>query len=284
MTTRTLRVDRSNAEQARAWDGEEGAYWAAHADRFDRAVRGYEAPLLDAAAIGPGDRVLDIGCGTGESARDAARLAVGGSVLGVDLSGQMLRVAWGRALGEGLGNIAFERADAQTHPFPDARFDIAVSRNGAVFFADPVAAFRNIARALRPGGRLVLLVWQPPSRNEWFLAFTAALAAGRVLPEPPPGAPGPFSLADPERARACLMAAGFGVPRVEGLSAPMCFGSDPEDAYRFVSGMFDRMLGDLGAGERNRALARLRASLAAHGTPDGVLYDSAAWLVTALRP
>jgi SAM-dependent methyltransferase len=196
----------------------------------------------------------------------------------------MLRVAWGRALAEGLGNIAFEQADAQTHPFPDARFDIAVSRTGAVFFADPVAAFRNIARALRPGGRLALLVWQPPSRNEWFLAFTAALAAGRALPEPPPGAPGPFSLADPERARAHLMAAGFGVPRVEGLSAPMCFGADPEDAYRFVSGMFDRMLGDLGAGERNRALTRLRASLAAHGTPDGVLYDSAAWLVTALRP
>ncbi|WP_274560795.1 class I SAM-dependent methyltransferase [Streptomyces spiramyceticus] len=279
-----LRADPSNAEQVRAWDGEEGAYWAAHADQFDRAVRGYQPRFLEAAAIGAGERVLDIGCGTGESARAAARLAVGGSVLGVDLSGEMLRVARQKAAEEGLGNVRFEQADAQTYPFPEGKFDAAISRSGAMFFAEPVTAFRNIARALRPGGRLVLLVWQALSRNEWFLAFTTALAAGRTLPAPPPGAPGPFSMADPDEVRARLTAAAFNEPRFEDLSAPMHFGPDAEQAYAFVSGLRGWMLDGLDESGRHRALTDLRATLDAHETPSGVLYESAAWLITADLP
>ncbi|WP_432194010.1 class I SAM-dependent methyltransferase [Streptomyces sp. bgisy027] len=281
--TKTLQVDPANAEQARAWDGEEGSYWAEHADQFDRALCDYQARFLDAAAIGPADRVLDIGCGTGQTSHDAARRAPAGWVLGVDLSAEMLRVAQQRAVAEQLGNLRFEQADAQIHPFPAGEFDVAISRTGTMFFADPLGAFRNVARALRRGGRLVQLVWQSPPRNEWIGAFTSALAAGRPLPAPAPDAPGPFSLSEPEHVRGVLAAAGFEQPRFQGLTAPMHFGADAEDAYRFVVGLLAWMLDDLDDTGRARALAALRATIEGHQEPEGVLYPSATWLVTATR-
>ncbi|WP_371680384.1 class I SAM-dependent methyltransferase [Streptomyces sp. NBC_01276] len=277
-------VDPSNAEQARAWDGREGAYWAEHADRFDRALRAYRPDFLAAADVSAADQVLDVGCGTGEITRDAARTATGGRALGVDLSAAMLRVARERAAAEGLHNADFVRADAQVHPFPAAAFDVAVSRMGTMFFADPVAAFRNIGGALRPAGRFVQSVWQPLSRNEWFLSFTGALAAGRPLPAPEPGSPGPFALSDPDRIRAVLGAAGFTQVRLEAHEEPMWFGEDADDAERFTLGMLGWMLEDLDAAGRGRAADGLRTTLAAHGTDHGVLYGSAAWTVRAVRP
>ncbi|MFF3288417.1 class I SAM-dependent methyltransferase [Streptomyces sp. NPDC003023] len=284
MSAETSRVDPSNAEQALAWDGDEGAYWAAHHDEFDRAIRAYQRPFLDAAALHRGERVLDIGCGNGVTSRAAARLTVGGPVLGVDLSGAMLRFARQEAAREGLDSVRHEQADAQTCPFPEASFDVAISRAGAMFFSDPVAAFRNIARALRPGGRLVLLVWQGLERNEWFRSLANAAAAGRELPLPQPGAPGPFAMADPDVVRERLTAAGFEEPEVTGLERPMNFGRDAEQAYAFVSGMLARLVEDLDEAGRARALAGLRADIEAHATPEGVLYTSATWIVTATRP
>ncbi len=121
MAVGAARIDPANAEQARAWDGNDGAYWAAHADRFDAAVRGYRTPFLNAAAIEATERVLDIGCGTEGSSRDAARRAHLGSVLGVDLSAGMLEVARRTAERKGLTNVRFEQADAQVYPFPAQR-------------------------------------------------------------------------------------------------------------------------------------------------------------------
>ncbi|MEU6284569.1 methyltransferase domain-containing protein [Streptomyces sp. NPDC047028] len=281
--TRTLRVAPSNADQARAWDGSEGEYWAQEADQFDRALRAYRTRFLDAAGIGPAERVLDIGCGTGETTRDAARRAGAGHAVGLDLSAEMLSVARQRAAAEQLSNAVFEQADAQVHPLPEDEFDAAISRTGTMFFADPAAAFRNVARGLRPGGRFVQLVWQVPQRNEWFTAFTTALAAGRDLPTPPPDAPGPFALADPDRVSALLTDAGFRAPHIEALTAPMHFGADPETAQRFVTGLLGWLLTELDEDARARALADLRASLEAHRTPEGVLYPSATWLVTTAR-
>jgi SAM-dependent methyltransferase len=283
MASGALTVDPRNAEQARAWDGDEGAYWAAHSERFDAAMRGYRRPFLDAAAIAPGEQVLDIGCGTGQSARDAARRAHPGWVLGLDLSSAMLEVARRAAEREGVSNVRFERADAQVHPLPADAFDVAVSRAGAMFFADPVAAFANVLRALRPGGRLVLLIWQAPPRNEWFTEFAAAFAAGRVPPGPPPAAPGPFSLADPARARAVLSAAGFTATTLDDVRAPMYFGDVAAAALAFVEGLFGWMLDGLDADGRERARANLRDSLDRHTTAEGVWYGSAAWLVGARR-
>src|SRR5215468_3514402 len=147
-----LHVDPANAEQARAWDGDEGAYWAQNAERFDRAVAAYRERFLAAAGIGRADRVLDIGCGTGQTTRDAARAAADGAALGVDLSGQMIALARRLAARQGIANARFEQADAQIHPFPGHWFDAAISRTGTMFFADPTTAFANIARALRPAG------------------------------------------------------------------------------------------------------------------------------------
>src|SRR5579884_699004 len=194
-----------NVEQAAAWDGPSGEYWAAHQARFDAAMEPHHARLMAAAAIAPGERVLDIGCGNGQSTRDAARAArAGGSVLAVDLSGPMLDRARRTAEADGLTTIRFEQADAQTYAFPAGAFDVALSRFGVMFFADPVAAFTNIGTALRPGGRLALLVWQPLAANEWMTTIRQALVMGRELPVPPPGAPGPMGLADADFASSVL--------------------------------------------------------------------------------
>jgi ubiquinone/menaquinone biosynthesis C-methylase UbiE len=134
--TSSLPVDASNAEQLRAWDGDEGACWAARADHFDRSVARHHQRLMAAAEIGWAERVLDVGCGTGRTTRDAARATGAGSALGVDLSAAMLAVARRRAAEEGLTNARFEQVDAQVHPFVPEAFDLAISRTGAMFFGD----------------------------------------------------------------------------------------------------------------------------------------------------
>lgn len=283
-TTNNIRVDPANIEQLRAWDGDEGAYWAAHADHFERALDAYDEAFFTAAAITAGARVLDVGCGTGEATREAARAATAGTAVGVDLSSAMLDVARRRASEVGLANVAFEQADAQIHPFEPASFDLVIGRTSAMFLGDRVAALTNIAAALRPSGRLVLLTWQGPAGNEWIREFSGALAAGRDLPGPPPGAPGPFTLADPDVIRSVLTAAGYTDISLDDRREPMWFGTDTEDAYQLVSGLMSWMLDGLDDARRAGALDALRTTIAAHETADGVVYESAAWIITATRP
>ncbi len=279
----TFPVAPSNLEQNRAWDGGEGDYWASHARQFDEGVAAYHEPLMRSSAIRPEDRVLDIGCGTGQTTRDAARLATEGSALGVDLSGRMLEVASSRAVEEQLTNVSFEQADAQVHPFAPSTFDVAISRTGTMFFGDPTAGFTNVARALRPSGRLVMVAWQPIADNEWFREIVAALAAGRDLPAPPPDAPSPFALSAPERVRTVLTAAGYDDPVFEDLRGPMYFGPTAEDAYRFVLGLQGWMLDGLDEAGRTRARDALLATMTAHQSDGGVQFGSAMWLITATR-
>jgi SAM-dependent methyltransferase len=276
-----------NLEQADAWDGPEGEYWALHHARFDATIAPHHAVLLKAAAIAPGERVLDIGGGNGITSRDAAR-AVGpsGEVLGVDLSGPMLARAEQLATEEGLGNVRFERGDAQVHPFKPAAFDLVMSRFGVMFFENPVAAFSNISSALCPGGRLAMLVWQSVAANEWISAIGAALAVGRDLPAPPPGAPSPFALADNDYVHRTLTGAGFTDVAFAASEQAWNVGSDADDAYTFVTGLrvVHMLLEDLDDGKRSEALDNLRAALAAHETAGGVEFGSAAWVVTARKP
>ena len=276
-----------NVDQAEAWDGPEGEHWALHHERFDRTISPHHRTLMPATAIAPGERVLDIGCGNGLTSRDAAR-AVGpsGSVLGVDLSGPMLARATQLAKDEGLDNVRFEQADAQVHRFEQGAYDLVMSRFGIMFFLDPVAAFTNIASALRPGGRLVAAVWQSVPANEWVSAMRDALAVGRDLPMPPPGAPSPFSLADPDFARSVLTDAGFTDIDFARSEHPWHMGSQTDDAYDFITGLhvIKMMLEDLDDATRAQALDNLRATIAAHQTPDGVVFGSAAWIITARKP
>jgi SAM-dependent methyltransferase len=279
-----LIADPSNADMVGAWDGNEGAFWVKRAQRFDETLAGLQHRFLAAAAIRRSDRVLDVGCGNGKSTRDAARIASDGSALGVDLSSQMLRYARSAATSEGVDNVEFRHADAQIHEFEPESFDLVISRLGSMFFGDPIAAFTNLRGALRPGGRLTLVVWQSLADNEWLSAFRAAVAMGRDLPAPPTNAPSPFSLADPDRVRTILDAAGFADVALEDLHAPMSFGPDPDDAFAFITEMGGWMLNGLDDADRDAALKALRATIAEHTGADGVSYDCAAWIVTARKP
>lgn len=270
---------------AEAWDGEEGADWTENADRYHATGVAIWQRFLDADLIRAEDRVLDIGCGTGHSTRDVARLTSRGSVLGVDLSSRMLALARERSAAVGLTNTQFIQADAQVHPFEPAVFDIAISSFGVMFFADRDAAFDNIGRALRPGGRIALLAWRGLEENEWLVALRDALAAGRDLPSPPMGGPGPFGLADVDGATACLAGAGFEDVLFTPIDEPVFLGTDAEDAYEFVRtlGLFRGLTNGLDEATRADAVAKLRAMLTDHQTADGVLLESGAWLITASK-
>jgi SAM-dependent methyltransferase len=283
-TQHPLVADPSNSGQVGAWDGNEGAFWTAQARRFDETLANCHGPFLAAAAIREGHRVLDVGCGTGQATRDAARVAINGSVLGVDLSSQMIALARDTAAAEGLDNVEFRQADAQIHPFENAEFDVAISRMGSMFFGDPIAAFTNLHRALRPEGRLTLLTWQGVSDNEWLTQFRAALAAGRDLPTPPPEAPSPFALADPDRVTAILTTAGFADVSLQSLHEPMSFGPDPDAAFDFVSELTGWMREGLDETRRDAALAALRTTIAEHTGDHGVTYQSATWIIQAHKP
>ena len=186
---------------------------------------------------------------------------------------------------EGIANVGFEQADAQVHPFDEAAFDLAISSFGAMFFADPVAAFANIGRALRSEGRLALLVWRELARNEWLTALRGALALGRVLPEPPPGAPGPFGLADSDRVRRILTASGFEAVDLAPVDEAVELGADPDDAFEFVRtmGIVEGLTQDLDEAAKARALDNVHEVLAAHHTGEGVVLGTSAWLITARR-
>jgi SAM-dependent methyltransferase len=272
-----------NADMAAAWDGPEGDHWADNAARYDATSIAFRRALLAALDLHAHSSVLDIGCGAGSTTLEAARVASEGTVLGVDLSSRMLAVGRAAAAADGLEHVRFKQADGQVHPFEPASFDIAISSFGAMFFADQVAAFANIRRALRPGGSMALLAWRELARNEWVSSVRAPLAAGRALPTPPPGAQGPFSMADRDITTERLVAAGFQGVEFTSIDEAVCFGRDIEDAYSFVStfGITLGLTADLDHAARHAALAQLRQSLEAHQTADGVLYDGSPWLITA---
>ena len=281
---RTWPFEVVNVEQATAWDGEEGDDWTINADRYDAAQRRYNGLLVKAGRIGGRDRVLDVGCGAGIGTREAAR-ATRGEVVGVDLSSRMLEEARRRSAASSITNTSFIQADAQVHVFDPASFEVAISRFGTMFFADPAAAFTNINHALRRDGRLALLSWQGLAKNDWVLLLRDALAAGRTLPEPPIGVPGPFGLADAAAVQAILTSAGFESVDLQEVNEPMYFGADVADAFSFVTGLgLTRGLLD-GLDERTqaKALQTLRERLSEHTTSDGVLVGASAWLITAQR-
>ena len=274
-----------NAAQAQAWNGYEGEHWAAHDHRYDAVNSGFNAFVLDAAGIGDDCRVLDIGCGTGQLTREAARRAPQGHATGVDLSAPMLARARARAAKQEIANVTFTRGDAQSCPFPPGGFDAAVSRFAVMFFADPVAAFANIGAALRPGGRLAFVSMAPMAGTDMGAIFGAVAAE---LPPPPvaPQTPSPLSLAEPGRIEAILTDAGFTAVTCARVEAGQVWGRDVEDAAAFIWGWgpVQFQAGRAGADTTARARAALTAALRPFETPAGVVTRGPAWLVTARRP
>jgi len=202
----------------------------------------------------------------------------------------MLERARRRSAEEGVSNVSFQRGDAQSHVFPAAHFDLLISRFGSMFFADPLAAFTNFARAARPGARLVLLVWQAEEQNEWAWTLRQLLSGGAGAPAVAGTAPAtesgldPFSLSDPDRVRFILGAAGFVEIEFAEVREPVYYGPDAAAALDLVRDMKQPrdVLARMRAAEAERTLVGLRETLAAHETAEGVLFDSRAWLVTAV--
>jgi SAM-dependent methyltransferase len=274
-------VDATNAEQASDWDGADGEYWAKYHKEYERLLGVFDDTLVEAGAVSSDDRCLDIGCGTGATTLALAARAVHGSALGLDLSGRMLTLAREAADRAAVRNVEFVQADAQVHPFETATFDVAVSRMGCMFFGDPATAFANIGRALRPGGRLALTVWQEQTANGWITAIDNAVGAtlAEAADEPTGYAPGPFSLADPALCTSLLQGAGFVDVTVDGLDIPLAFGT-VDDAQAFLETWIDE---DLDQDARAEATASLHRLLSENATTEGVRLQSATWLVTARR-
>ncbi|GAA4337428.1 SAM-dependent methyltransferase [Actinomadura luteofluorescens] len=204
------RMNIVNTHQSEAWNGYEGRHWADHHNRYDTLVTGLNEPLFAAARIESGHRVLDVGCGAGKTTRIAAlRAGHTGHAVGIDLSGPMLERARGTAEEEGITNVTFGRGDAQVHAFPRAHFDVAVSRGGVMYFADPVAAFSNVREALKPGGRLAFVCGRTTDEDETGRVW-AAMARHVPLPDPAEDdAPGPMNFTDKDRIVSVLTAAGL---------------------------------------------------------------------------
>jgi ubiquinone/menaquinone biosynthesis C-methylase UbiE len=252
-------------------------------DFYDFELRAHHEHLRAAYGIGPGDAVVDIGCGTGLTTREAARAAAPGPVVGVDVSERMLERARQLTAAEGLDNVRYELGDAEVHRFDPAGFDVAVSRFGTMFFSDPAAAFANIAAALRPGARLVLLVWQRREDNEWMRVIDAALGDAA---RPPQRGADAFSLGDAEATARLLERAGFDGVRFEEVREPVNYGHDLDAALAIVRGFQDTSaaLASLDDGEAGRTVARLRETLAAHHTDErGIALNARSWLITARR-
>ncbi|MGW7254331.1 class I SAM-dependent methyltransferase [Streptomyces sp. NPDC054834] len=267
----------ADSRQAQAWNGAVGAHWAAHQERYDALLADVNDALFAAAAIASCDRVLDVGCGAGATTRIAARLASRGHADGVDISAPLLRRAQRLTAAEKIPNVTYREADAQVHPFPACGYDVIISRGGVMFFADPAAAFRNLARALMPGGRLAFVCPQPAGpRTEEAKAFRLF---GELLDQPDPETAAALaampSLSGPDRIRTVLE--GWEDVEITPVTVETVWGEDAADAVGFV---LSRTPGrTVPAGTR----AALEESLRPYETPDGVRLRGGVWLVTANR-
>ncbi|WP_105385362.1 class I SAM-dependent methyltransferase [Neorhizobium alkalisoli] len=251
------------------------------ADFYDAELKRHNRYLRGAASVGIRDHVLDVGCGAGQSAREAANVAVEGAVVGLDTSLEMLEIARRRSDEAGLRNVVFEQGDAQNHPFPAASFDLCISRFGVMFFTDPATAFANVARAMRPGARLVWMVWQSQEHNEWSGAIRQALAPGTAVSA---DAFKPFSLGDPTMATQLLRTACFISIDFAEVREPVFYGPDVDKALAAVIDLYlvKQALAQTDEAP-NEVVGRLRELLKAHMTTEGVFFDSRAWIVTARR-
>lgn len=283
--------------QAEYWNGEAGARWARNQRSIDAVFAPLTAALFEGAALRPDSPVLDVGCGAGDCAIQAARALGGrGRVTAADVSAPLLAVARERAALEALAGapITFVEADAQTHDFGSAAFEHVISRFGVMFFDDSVAAFANLRRALVPGGRLSFLCWRPLAENDWISAPLAVVLPLVPTPEPsPPEGPGPFRFADPDIVGGILAAAGFLDITVEpvdrtlilGLSGEASSDQAADSAARFVLelGPVSRLLRDQDEAVRAKAQEAVTAEFAKRAEGGAVSLGAACWLVSAMR-
>ncbi len=276
-------TESGNADQIAYWNGKSGLKWAADQEKLDAMMQAMADVAVAAAAVQPGESIIDIGCGTGATALALAD-AVGpeGRVLGVDISKPMLDVARSR-IGE-RRHVKFIEADAATAHFEAGSADLVFSKFGVMFFADPEAAFRNIYKAMKPGGRLAFICWRALQENPFAtIPMGAALKRLPPQPKPDPHAPGPFAFADPVRVGHILVQAGFKTPSFAAFDSEMVIGRKAESAAKeaVLMGMASRLLLEASDEVKQQVIDDLTETYAAHMTPEGVKLPAHCWVVTA---
>ncbi len=280
----------ANDEAIRAWDG----------PLYDRFVRFREIVTTGLGNHGeqalrlhppqPGRRVLDVGCGFGDTSQRIARLVgVSGEVVGVDAAPRFIEDAARDAAGAGVENVRFLVCDVEDSLHGEGGFDLAFSRFGTMFFANPVAAMRNIHAALADGGELVMVVWRTRLDNEWL--YRAQTIVEQIVERPsdydePTCGPGPFSMADADTTSTILRSAGFADISLTRFDEPIVIGRDLDEAVAFVTalgpaGEILRLAGDRASHLHDRVDAALREGLSELAGPDGVRASASTWIVHA---
>ncbi len=259
--------------------------WVTFQPALDDMLEPLGEAVMARLLVRRGEQVLDVGCGAGATTRELARIVTHtGQVTGIDVAADLLGVADDATILEGLGNITLIDADAGGHPFAPASFDVIFSRLGTMFFDEPGAAFANLRRALRPGGRLGFVCWRSPEENGWVTGPRDA--AAMLLPTPPPssGPSGPFSLASKDHIAALLSGAGFVDVEIEPHDEPLQIGrGDVEEAVDFYLHLLPTgyLLVEPDRHYVDRLRAALRTVIDAHRTSAGIWMGSATWVVTA---
>jgi len=277
-----------NKEQIDYWNSETGEKWSELYPFIDAQIGPLGLLAMERLGDLEGQRALDVGCGCGQATLELARrVGPSGRATGLDISAPMLAAAARRAEAEGLDNVDFERADAQTHGFPAASRDALFSRFGVMFFADPTAAFANLRAALRAGGRLSFICWRALVENEWMMVPLRAALEHVPAPAPPaPDAPGPFAFADADRVRRIVTGAGFTDFSIDRVDEPLTSGNDIDQTAEFLvkMGPTGRALRDADPDLLPKVIAAVRRALEPYRTESGIRTQSAAWIVTARNP
>jgi SAM-dependent methyltransferase len=266
-----------NEKQREYWNGVVGQNWAARNEQFERGFTHITTAAMTFAALKPGMNVLDVGCGAGTTTAQIARAVAPGKVVGIDISAPLLAVARAGSTGE------FVEADASDYQFKP-EFDLVFSRFGVMFFADPVRAFANLRMALKPGGRLAFICWRPleeiPSLWE---TYTAARDLLPPIEPTPPGAPGPFGLADGDRTRRLLQEAGFHDVTIEKVQPLSVMGRTLEEAVdqALNLGPLAHGMRDMDEAGKAKIRERIRPVLAKFQTEEGIAPPAACWLAGA---
>jgi SAM-dependent methyltransferase len=281
-----------NAETTEAWSGPLFDLFVKYRELTTGGLGAHGEKAMQASPPQPGDRILDVGCGFGDTTQRLAELAgAEGSALGVDVSEPFIATARKEAEEAGVANVDFLVADVQALELP-REFDYAFSRMGIMFFANPVAALRNVRQALLPGGRLCAVVWRRKLDNEW--VHRAEQVVEEYLEHPdeteePTCGPGPFSMANADTVTEQLKIAGFEDIALQRCDLPMKVGDDLDQAVEFgmalgPAGEILRLWGDRVDEVRPEIAAKIRAAIADLEQPDGVFAPASTWIITARAP
>lgn len=291
-TTDTRWGQSANSEAIAAWDGPLYDRFLRYRHIFTTGLGAHGERALELYPPRPGDRVLDIGCGFGDTTqRIAGLVGDAGEAVGIDAATRFIETARAEAAEAGVTNVRFIADDVQTHPF-EGRYEMAFSRMGTMFFANPVAALRNVRGALVPGGRLAMVVWRRREDNAWLYRAQQIVEAIVQRPEEydePTCGPGPFSMSGADTTSDVLKYAGFEDVTFHRSDIPILVGGDVDEAIDVVTslgpaGEILRLAGDRAAHLHDKVHEALREGLSEYDTGNGLMAEASTWIVAATAP